>query len=58
MGAHELRGMAFGQARRAGELQMGTDVHAVYTPKWNTFRGETRLEIEVLDFRTGPRPDV
>jgi single-stranded-DNA-specific exonuclease len=57
-GAHELRGMAFGLARRASELQMGSDVHAVYSPRWNTFRGETKLEIEVLDFRTGARPEL
>ena len=50
--------MAFGQARRAGELGMGTDVHAVFTPKWNTFRGETKLELEVLDFVTGARPEL
>jgi single-stranded-DNA-specific exonuclease len=57
-GAHELKAMAFGQAHRAGELVLGTDVHAVYTPKWNTWRGETKLELEVLDFRTGARPEL
>jgi single-stranded-DNA-specific exonuclease len=57
-GAHVLRGMAFGMARREKELAMGTPIHAVYTPKWNTFRGETKLEIEVLDFRTGPPPPI
>jgi single-stranded-DNA-specific exonuclease len=55
-GAQVLKGMAFGMAARAGELCMGEDVHAVYSPKWNTFRGQTKLEIELLDFRTGPRP--
>lgn len=55
-GAHVLRGMAFGMARRERELAMGTPIHTVYTPKWNNFRGETKLEIEVLDFRTGPAP--
>ena len=55
-GAAVLKGMAFGMAARAGELVRGEDVHAVYSPKWNTFRGETKLEIELLDFRTGPRP--
>ncbi|MBL8861519.1 MAG: single-stranded-DNA-specific exonuclease RecJ [Planctomycetes bacterium] len=55
-GAHVLRGMAFGMARREPELVMGTPIHAVYTPKWNHFRGETRLEIEIVDFRTGPAP--
>jgi len=52
-GAHVLRGMAFGMARRERELTMGTPIHAVYTPKWNNFRGETKLEIELLDFRSG-----
>jgi single-stranded-DNA-specific exonuclease len=55
-GATVMRGMAFGMAARAGELVRGEDVHAVYSPKWNTFRGETKLEIELLDFRCGPRP--
>jgi len=55
-GAHVLRGMAFGMARREHELTMGTPIHAVYTPKWNHFRGETKLEIEVVDFRTGAAP--
>jgi len=55
-GAQVLKGMAFGMAARAGELAQGEDIHAVYSPKWNTFRGETKLEIELLDFRTGPRP--
>jgi single-stranded-DNA-specific exonuclease len=57
-GAQLLKGMAFGMAARAGELRKGEDIHAVYSPKWNTFRGETKLEIELLDFRTGPRPVV
>lgn len=57
-GANELKGMAFGMAHRAKELAMGVDVHAVFTPKWNTFRGETKLEIELLDFRTGSRPEL
>ncbi|MBK7643707.1 MAG: single-stranded-DNA-specific exonuclease RecJ [Planctomycetes bacterium] len=55
-GAKVLKGMAFGMAARAGELVKGENIHAVYSPKWNTFRGETKLEIELIDFRTGPRP--
>jgi hypothetical protein len=27
----------------------------LYTPRWNRFRGETNLEVEVLDFRAGMR---
>ncbi len=46
-----LRGMAFGMARRERELAMSTPIHAVYTPKWNHFRGETNLEIEKIAFR-------
>jgi single-stranded-DNA-specific exonuclease len=57
-GSQVLKGMAFGMASRASELAKGEDIHAVYSPKWNTFRGETRLEIELVDFRTGPRPVV
>ncbi len=55
-GAQVLKGMAFGMAARAGELAKARDIHAVYSPKWNTFRGETKLEIEIHDFRTGERP--
>ena len=58
-GANELKAMAFGQAHRMGESsRMGVDVHAVFTPKWNTWRGETKLEVELLDFRTGPPPSL
>jgi single-stranded-DNA-specific exonuclease len=57
-GARCLRAMAFGMAHRASELGMGTDVHALHTPKWNAFRGETNLEIELVDFRVGARPTM
>lgn len=57
-GAQCLRAMAFGMAHRASELKMGADVHALYTPKWNSFRGETKLEIELVDFRVGDRPEM
>jgi single-stranded-DNA-specific exonuclease len=50
-GDHVLKGMAFGQARRARELVMGRPIDAVFTPKWNVFRGETNLELELHDFR-------
>jgi single-stranded-DNA-specific exonuclease len=52
-GAQVLRAMAFRMGARASELKAGTDIHAVFTPKWNHFRGETRLELEILDFRCG-----
>jgi len=57
-GAHELRAVGFGLAERAAELRLGVDVHALYTPRWNTFRGTTKLELELLDFQSGARPAV
>jgi single-stranded-DNA-specific exonuclease len=57
-GAHVLRSLFFGAGARASELKMGEPVHAVFTPRWNSFRGERRLELELVDFRTGPRPDL
>jgi single-stranded-DNA-specific exonuclease len=50
-GDHVLKAMAFGQARRMSELSMGVPIDIVFTPKWNTFRGETNLELELHDFR-------
>ena len=55
-GAHVMRAMAFGMAHRAHEMRMGEPLHAVYTPRWNAFRGETNLELELADFRTGAMP--
>jgi len=52
-GAQLLRAMAFRMGARAGELRLGQDIQAVYTPKWNHFRGETKLELELVDFRCG-----
>ena len=57
-GAQVLRAMFFGAGARATELRMGEPVHAVFTPRWNLFRGERTLEIELLDFRTGTRPEL
>jgi len=53
-GDRVLKGMAFGQASREHELRMGAPIDAVYSPSWNTFRGETNLEVLVHDFRVGP----
>jgi single-stranded-DNA-specific exonuclease len=50
-GEHVLKALAFRAGARAGELALGTPLDAVFTPKWNTFRGETSLELELLDFR-------
>ena len=55
-GAQVLKAIFFGAAARAAELRMGEPVHAVFTPRWNVFRGERTLEIELVDFRTGDRP--
>ena len=52
-GAVEHKAMGFGMGARADELVMGRPVEAVYTPVWNTFRGETRLELVLHDFRVG-----
>jgi single-stranded-DNA-specific exonuclease len=54
-GDHVLKAMAFGQARRIGELTMGMPIDVVFTPKWNVFRGETNLELELHDFRPAAR---
>ena len=53
-----LKALAFGMAHRLPELELGAPIHAAYTPRWNTFRGETNLELLLADFRVGPRPSV
>ncbi len=50
-GHHVLKAMAFRQGSRAAEMAMGRPLDVVYSPRWNTFRGETNLELELLDFR-------
>ncbi len=52
-GATELKALAFGMAHRIDELKMGSPLSIVYTPKWNTFRGETKLELFLVDFACG-----
>ena len=54
-GDHVLKAMAFRLGPRAGELGMGAPLDAVYTPRWNTFRGETNLELVLHDFTTRSR---
>ncbi len=49
--AHVLKALAFGKAARQDELAMGAPLSIVYTPRWNTFRGETNLELVIEDFR-------
>ncbi len=48
---HVLKAMAFGQGARLAELHMGRPLDIAYTPRWNTFRGQTNLELELHDFR-------
>lgn len=55
-GERVLRAVGFGQGARVGELELGKPVHVAYSPRWNTFRGETNLEIVLEDFRTGAAP--
>ena len=49
-GSTVMKAVAFGMAARASELAMGAPLNLVYTPRWNTFRGETKLELTVVDF--------
>lgn len=50
-GNTSLKAMAFGRGERADELEVGTALEIVYRPRWNTFRGQTNLELTLLDFR-------
>jgi single-stranded-DNA-specific exonuclease len=55
-GATVHRALAFGQAARLSELRLGEPLHLVHTPRYSTFRGETRLELLAHDFACGPLP--
>ncbi|MCK6448014.1 MAG: single-stranded-DNA-specific exonuclease RecJ [Planctomycetes bacterium] len=57
-GNRVLRAVGFGHGARVGELRLGEPVHVAYSPRWNTFRGETNLEIVLEDFRTGAAPSL
>ena len=52
-GDHVLKAMGFRLAGRKDELQLGRPIEAAFTPRWNTFRGETNLELTLHDFRVG-----
>lgn len=52
-GEQALKAMAFGMAARVQHLDAGAELCAVYTPRWNTFRGQTNLELVLHDFRLG-----
>jgi single-stranded-DNA-specific exonuclease len=49
--SHVLKAMAFRLASRVDELKMGAPLSVAFTPRWNTFRGETNLELVLHDFR-------
>jgi single-stranded-DNA-specific exonuclease len=51
-GSRVMKAMAFKMAARAGELQMGRGIDIVFSPRWNTFRGQTNLEVLLQDFRS------
>ncbi|MCP3914201.1 MAG: single-stranded-DNA-specific exonuclease RecJ [bacterium] len=56
-GERVLKALAFGMAARVDELALGAPLDVVYTPRWNTFRGETNLELVLHDFRASePKP--
>ncbi|MEW6072034.1 MAG: single-stranded-DNA-specific exonuclease RecJ [Planctomycetota bacterium] len=52
-GAATMKAMAFRMGGRAGELGLGRPLDVVHTPRWNTFRGLTSLELLVHDFAPG-----
>jgi single-stranded-DNA-specific exonuclease len=52
-GAKVYKAIAFKMGARADELLPGTPIHIAYKPMWNTFRGRTQLEIQLLDFQVG-----
>ncbi|MBK8181169.1 MAG: single-stranded-DNA-specific exonuclease RecJ [Planctomycetes bacterium] len=55
-GASEFKAMAFGMASRIGEMRFGVPFQMAYTPRWNTFRGETNLELFVRDVAPAADP--
>ncbi|TAJ21567.1 MAG: single-stranded-DNA-specific exonuclease RecJ [Planctomycetota bacterium] len=46
-----LRAMAFGMGSRREEFAGARKLELAFTPRWNTFRGNTSLELLVHDFR-------
>jgi single-stranded-DNA-specific exonuclease len=57
-GERVLKAMAFGLGARLDELRSGTPLHLVYSPRWNTFRGERNLELVLHDFAHGDAPPL
>jgi len=56
LGNHCLKAMRFGMAARRAELKLGQPLELAYTPRWNSFRGETNLELLIRDFRSAAPP--
>jgi len=48
-GTTVMKAMAFRMGDRADELRLGAPLNVVFTPRWNTFRGATNLELLVQD---------
>ncbi len=52
------KALFFGAGARAQELVMGRPLHLVYTPRWNTFRGQTSLQLLIKDMHCGDSPPM
>lgn len=50
-GAQTFKALGFGMADREPLLDLGRRIDIVFTPRWNTFRGETKLELLLRDLR-------
>ena len=50
-GPQTFKALGFGMAEREPLLDMGKRLDIVFTPRWNTFRGETNLELLLKDLR-------
>jgi single-stranded-DNA-specific exonuclease len=52
------KALFFGAGARVQELAMGRPLHLVYTPRWNTFRGETSMQLLIKDMHCGDTPPL
>lgn len=53
---HSVRVLAWRMADRLADLPAGTTLDVVFTPGLNEFRGRTRLEWTLIDFRSNQQP--
>jgi single-stranded-DNA-specific exonuclease len=51
-GTQVFKALGFGMAEREPELKMGKRIDIAFTPRWNTFRGQTNLELLLRDIRS------